>query len=131
MLNRFYNSTSMFTGFSEVVVRLGTIAKLKNKTYETYLWALKLFDLMSYAHKEGPSWFLPLCKVARVLSNLLVTLAFRFYIVPAHLLGLYYNNVLAFDCFWLDLNAIVGDFLISPLYYSYLGYAMPSIGTPP
>ena len=50
-----------------------------------------------YAHKAGTSWFLSFCKVAWVLRGLLATLAFRFYVVPAHLLGLCYDLVFAFD----------------------------------
>ena len=50
---------------------------------------------MFYTDEVGPSWFLSLCKVARVLKGLLAALAFIVYVVPAHLLGMCYDYVFA------------------------------------
>ena len=52
---------------------------------------------MFYAHKVGPSWFLSWCEVAWVLRGLLATLAFRVYIVLAHLFGLCYEYAFALN----------------------------------
>ena len=62
-----------------------------------FVRALLLFALMSYAHKAGPSWFLSLCEVARILRGLLATLEFRLCGVLAHLFGLCCDHVFAFD----------------------------------
>ena len=56
-----------------------------------FIWALLLFSLIFYAHKAGPSWFLLLCKVARVLRGLPAILAFRICVFPAYLFGLCYD----------------------------------------
>ena len=52
---------------------------------------------MFYAHKVGPSCFFSLHKVAWVLRGLPPILAFRLYIVSAHLFGLGYDRIFAFD----------------------------------
>ena len=76
---------------------------------------------MSYTYKVGHSWFLPFCKVTWVLRVLSTILAFRSYVVSAHLLGLCYGYVFAFDCFWLNWDTVLGDLLISPLCVFTLG----------
>ena len=59
--------------------------------------ALLLFDLMFYAYKAGSSYFLSLCEVAGALRGLLATLTFRGCVFSAHLFGLCYYHVFAFD----------------------------------
>ena len=62
-----------------------------------FIWALLLFALIFYAHKAGPTWFLSLCEVTQVLRGLLAILAVRVYVAPAHLFGLCYDCVFAFN----------------------------------
>ena len=85
---------------------------------------------MFYAHKAGPSWCLSLYKVAWVLRGLPAILAFWACVVPAHLFGLCYNHVCAFDYLgWIGMLCL-GDLSISPLCRGNLGYATTSIGRP-
>ena len=110
---RFQNSISVITSFSAIVYQIGLATGLcqllamisdqvllqgYTELLQYFMWALLLLALMFYTHKAGPSWFLSLCEVARVLRGLPAILAFRAHIIPTHLFCLCYNYVFVFNC---------------------------------
>ena len=75
-------------------IRLGTIIELY-KTYATVYMGFSTVCFDYLCSQSGPL-FLSLCELEWVSRGLQAILAFRVFVVPAHLFGLYYNHVFAF-----------------------------------